>query len=35
MVEEMAGREDLLIAKPGDAFLLNQFLLHISGPNPT
>ena len=35
MVKEMAGREDLLIAKPGDAFLLDQFLLHSSGPNPT
>ena len=35
MVEEMAGREDLLIAKPGDAFLLDQFLMHSSGPNPT
>ena len=35
LVEEMAGREELLIAKPGDAFLLDQFLLHSSGPNPT
>ncbi len=31
----MAGREVLLIAEPGEAFLLDQFLLHSSGPNPT
>ena len=35
VVEEMSGREILLAADPGEAFLLDQFLLHGSGPNLT
>mgnify|MGYP000427460839 CR=1 FL=1 len=34
-IEEMAGSAVLLNAEPGEAFLLDQFLLHSSGPNPS
>ena len=34
-IKEMAGSAVLLNAEPGETFLLDQFLLHGSGPNPT